>query len=70
MHQWKKFDEKYYLEFGKNMMNVHFELNSDEMNPFGERTKHSHHMASDFDDVQSAYMTVLKEKISLLPVLI
>ena len=36
--QWKKFDEQYYLEFGKDPRNVRFALSTDGMNPFGERT--------------------------------
>ena len=33
--QWKKFDEQYYLEFGKDPRNVRFTLRMDRMNPFG-----------------------------------
>ena len=36
--QWKKFDEQYYLEFGKDPRNIRFALSTDGMNPFGERT--------------------------------
>jgi hypothetical protein len=36
--QWKKFDEQYYLEFGKDPGNVWFGLNAVAMNPFGDRT--------------------------------
>ena len=36
--QWKKFDEQYYLEFGKDPRNVRFALSTDGMNPFDERT--------------------------------
>jgi hypothetical protein len=35
--QWKKFDEQYYLEFGKDPRNVRFALSTDGMNPFGDR---------------------------------
>jgi hypothetical protein len=37
-HEWKKFDEQYYLEFGKDPRNVWFALSTDGMNLFGERT--------------------------------
>ena len=36
--QWKKFDEKYYMEFGKDPRNVWFALSMDGMNLFGERS--------------------------------
>ena len=36
--QWKKFDEKYYLEFGQDTMNVRSTLSMDGMNLFGERS--------------------------------
>jgi len=36
--QWKKFDEQYYLEFGKDPRNVRFALSTDGMNPFGDKT--------------------------------
>jgi hypothetical protein len=37
-HQWKKFDEQYYLKFGKDSRNVRFALSTDGMNPFNEMT--------------------------------
>jgi hypothetical protein len=36
--QWKKFDEKYYVEFGNDPRNVRFALDTDGMNPLGERS--------------------------------
>ena len=36
--QWKEFDDKYYLEFGNDPINVWFVLSTDRMNPFGERS--------------------------------
>ena len=36
--QWKKFDEKYYMEFGNDPRNIRFALSTDGMNPFGERS--------------------------------
>ena len=37
-HQWKEFDEKYYMEFGNNLRNIQFVLSTDGMNSFGERS--------------------------------
>jgi hypothetical protein len=36
--QWKKFDERYYLKFGKDPRNIQFALSTDGMNPFSDRT--------------------------------
>jgi hypothetical protein len=69
-HLWMRFDEQYYLKFGKVLSNIRFALSTNGMNPFGERISTHSIWPGILMMYKPAYMVVLEEKVFLLSILI